>query len=223
MPGTVSRARALSRNRQVPRVPLPKVGVTSLGETWSASSEDIAPRSSLLWTHAPIPLALPSFGSSPRSRSLGRLLPAPAANGIFPTLSLQIFPQMPGPLPRRSHRVLLPVSSSMSSAFPKTLWVGFPFLSANATFPRVSFSRLQTFRYVQASEFARLPDPSSRFEVTPTKQPRLLHPDISCFVASARSGYAIRPIQAIDGKGLSPFKICSLVGCSSASLTLPTT
>jgi hypothetical protein len=81
-------------------------------------------------------LALPSFDFSPQSESLCRLLPAPAASGFFPTLSLQIFPQMPGPLPRRSHRVLLPVSSPMSAAFPKTLWVGFPFLSANATFPR---------------------------------------------------------------------------------------
>ncbi len=132
------------------------------------------------------------------------------------SLSLQIFPQMPGPLPRRSHRVLLPVSSSMSSAFPKTLWVGFPFLSANATFPRVSFSRLQTFRYVQASEFARLPDRSYRCEVPPTEQPRLLHPGISCFVASARSGYAIRPIQAIDGKRTFTFQDlqpCRLLQC----------
>src|SRR5215472_6954836 len=34
----------------------------------------------------------------------------------------------------------------------------------------------------------------------PTGQPRLLRPGISCFVTSARSGYAIRPIQVIDGK-----------------------
>ena len=84
-------------------------------------------------------LALPSFGSSPRSESLCRWLPAPAASGLFPTLSLQIFPQMPGPLPRRSHRVLLPVSSPVSAAFPKTLWVGFPFRSANATFRGMVF------------------------------------------------------------------------------------
>jgi len=56
----------------------------------------------------------------------------------------------------------------------------------------------------------------------PTGQPRLLHPGISCFVASARSGYAIRPHRQLTEKGLSPFKICSLVGCSSASLALPT-
>ena len=64
-------------------------------------------------------VALPYFGFWPRSRSLRRLLPAPAATGILPTLSLQICHRMPGPLPRRSHRVHLPVSSSVSSAFPR--------------------------------------------------------------------------------------------------------
>src|SRR5712692_6733958 len=53
------------------------------------------------------------------ARSLRRLLPAPAATGIFPTLSLRIFPRMLGPLPRRSHGVRIPVSSSVSSAFPQ--------------------------------------------------------------------------------------------------------
>ncbi len=64
-------------------------------------------------------VALLYFGFWPRSWSLCRLLPVPAATGIIPTLSLQICPRMPGPLPRRSHRVLLPVSSSVSSAFPR--------------------------------------------------------------------------------------------------------
>jgi hypothetical protein len=63
-------------------------------------------------------LALLAFGYSPRTRSLRRLLPAPAANGIFPTLSLRILPRMPGPLRRRYHGVHIPVSSSVSSAFP---------------------------------------------------------------------------------------------------------
>ena len=85
------------------------------------------------------PAGSPFLRFFPRSESLCRLLPAPAASGFFPTLSLQIFPQMPGPLPRRSHRVLVPVSSPVSSAFPKTLWVGFPFRSANATFRGLVF------------------------------------------------------------------------------------
>jgi hypothetical protein len=41
------------------------------------------------------------FDYSSRSRKLCRLLPAPAASGFFPTLSLRILPVMPGPLSRR--------------------------------------------------------------------------------------------------------------------------
>ena len=46
-------------------------------------------------------LAFLSFDFWSRSRKLCRLLPAPAASGFFPTLSLRIFPVMPGPLSRR--------------------------------------------------------------------------------------------------------------------------
>jgi hypothetical protein len=45
----------------VPRVPLPDVGIT-IRETCTASCEAITPRSWLLRTHSPIPLALLSFG-----------------------------------------------------------------------------------------------------------------------------------------------------------------
>ena len=48
-----------------------------------------------------------------------QLYAVPAADGSFPTLSPRIFPWMLDPVPRRSHRVLSPVSSTMSSAFPK--------------------------------------------------------------------------------------------------------
>jgi hypothetical protein len=52
-------ALAFRRNHQVPRVPLPDVGVTSIRETCTASSEDITPRSSLLQTHSSIPCSSP--------------------------------------------------------------------------------------------------------------------------------------------------------------------
>jgi hypothetical protein len=68
----------------------------------------------------PSPLALLSFGLLPRSRSLCRLRSAPAAGGMFPTLSLRIYLRMPDPMPRRFHEVHLPVSSFVSSAFPKS-------------------------------------------------------------------------------------------------------
>jgi hypothetical protein len=67
------------------------------------------------------PTRSPLLRPKPRSRSLCRLLPAPAASGTFPTLSLRILPWVPGPLPRRFRGVHMPVSSSASSAFPRTL------------------------------------------------------------------------------------------------------
>src|SRR5215831_1494036 len=80
--------------------------------------------------------ALLSFGYSPRSRNLCRLLPAPAAPGFFPNVL---------GLPK------------------KEIW------SASRFFPRTRFSagllsRLQLFLYVQASQFACLPDRSYRCE-----------------------------------------------------------
>ena len=45
-------------------------------------------------------VALLSPLASPRARGLGRLLPAPAAQRSFPTLSLPIFPHVSGPLLR---------------------------------------------------------------------------------------------------------------------------
>ena len=53
------------------------------------------------------------------SRGPCRLLRTPAGNWFFPTLSLQVFPRMLEPLIPSGCRVLMPVSSPTSSAFPK--------------------------------------------------------------------------------------------------------
>ncbi len=45
-------------------------------------------------------------------------------------------------------------------------------------------------------------------------QPWFLRPSLSWVVTSPRPGYACRPNRAIDGRGLSPHKMRSLVGCS---------
>ena len=118
-------------------------------------------------------VALRYFGFWPRLWSLRRLLPAPAATGILPTLSLRILPQMPGPVPRQ-------VPQSAFTCFFLCV-IGLPRVgigSASCFVPRTRlfaacFSRLQTFLYVQASEFARLPDRSHRYAHR-AGQPRLL-------------------------------------------------
>ena len=117
--GSVSDHRAESRTTKCPS-PLPDVGVTAIRETCTASCGDITPRSSLLQTHASIPLALLSFGLS-LVRGVSAGCYQPLLRRAIPTLSLRILPWVPGPLSRRSRGVHLPVSSSTSSAFPRTL------------------------------------------------------------------------------------------------------
>jgi hypothetical protein len=128
----------------------------------NTTSKDITPSSSLVRAHAPNRLPPSDSRIHTYSAGLCKLLRAPAGNRFFPTLSPQFFPQMPGPQPRRSHRVLLPVSSSVSSAFPGSFSSRLTVVSANAIF-HGEVSRLSSdISFVQASEFARLPDRSHR-------------------------------------------------------------
>ena len=116
----------------------------------------------------------------------------PAAPGSFPTLSLRIFPWMLDPVPRRyivcSH-LFLPRCHRPS---PEEKWVGFPQLSRLKRLRAGGFSRLQIFRYVPASKFARPPDRPYRWNA-PAGQPGLLRPSRTRFVTSPRIGYANRP------------------------------
>jgi len=75
---------------------------------------------------------------------------------------------------------------------PTGAWVGLPASTREHDFPRSVFSRLQTFLYVQASEFATsqiVPTPAH----TAAGQLRRLRPSRTCFVTSACIGYASRP------------------------------
>jgi hypothetical protein len=72
--------------------------------------------------------------SLPWSASLRRLSPVPAGRWPFPTLSLQIFPWMPGPLPRRVVEVHIPVSSLDD--------VGLPRMPTGSAFPQYPLKRL---------------------------------------------------------------------------------
>jgi len=102
---------------------------------------------------------------------------------------LRIFPWLPGPLPRRSHRVHAPVD------FPDV--IGLPPRKdglASRFIPRTrlsvgEFSRLQPFLYVQASPFACHPG-RSYHDGFPQGSWWLLHPGRTCFVTSARTEYA---------------------------------
>jgi len=105
-------------DRQVSRAPLPNSGVTSVGETWSVSWEGVTPPSSLVLAHAPLPLSslllrlLASFGESLQ------VVTSPCCSRQLPdVISDSLFLDAGSPTPA-VHRVLAPVSSTVSSAFP---------------------------------------------------------------------------------------------------------
>ena len=133
-------------------------------------------------------VALRYFGFWPRSWSLRRLLPAPAATGILPTLSLRILPQMPEPMPRRFAECVCLVLPQHSSAFPIIRLGRLP-----ASLPRITISRRPMFRGCRYSLMFRPPSwLAPQIVPTPvptaTGQPGLLRPGRTCFVASTRTG-----------------------------------
>lgn len=137
------------------------------------------------------PVARHPAPASPCADGLCSLLPAAAGHRPFPTLSLPILPCVSGPLLRRLPGCTCPF-------LPPEHWPSPPFdrvgvsRHPDSDFCRGSFSKLQSFAYVQTRKFARH---SGRSHLLPfgTRQPWLLHPRLSWFVASPRSGHAIRP------------------------------
>jgi hypothetical protein len=138
---------------------LPDVGVTAIRETWTASCGDITPRSWLLRTHSSLPFGSPLLPPKPRSRSLCRFATSPCCRRDLPDVS-SANPSLGAWAPATSVRgVHMPVSSSTSSAFPRTLSrSAFPLVPVQTISRRIPFSRLQPFLYVQAPKFAHLPD-----------------------------------------------------------------
>jgi hypothetical protein len=145
--------------RQVSRAPLPNVGVTSVGETCTVSSEGVTPPSSLLLAHVPLPLGslllrhLASFEES------WQVVRSPCCPREFPdviseNLSLDAGSPTPAGTPCALtcffHDVIgLPHGKSGSA---------FRVCPANYDFSQAVVSRLQIFRDVPASKFARPPD-----------------------------------------------------------------
>jgi hypothetical protein len=119
-------------------------------------------------------VALLYFGFWPHSRSLCRLLPAPAATGIIPTLFLRILPQMPEPLPRRFAEWGCLVLPQHSSAFPIIRLGRHPASFREHDFPRVGFrgcSYFVMFRPPSLLASQIVPTAAS----SPAGQPRLFN------------------------------------------------
>ena len=98
---------------------------------------------------------------SPCTAGLCRLSAVPAGRWPFPRLSPPVFPQMPGPLPRWDPMVHMPVLPTEHRPSPYNKRVG----SHTQPVQRLqygTFTRLHSFRYVQAPRFAHHPGRSYR-------------------------------------------------------------
>jgi hypothetical protein len=162
------------------------------GRRVAISSVSVTSLSSLLRAHASIPLPLRSCGFLPRSRSLCRLPLSPCCQPDVPdVISANLSPNAWSSIPTVPPS---PLTCSFLDliGLPSTPLRSASRISHQHDFSVVKFRAWQTFRYVQAAEFARLPDHSYRCKLA-AGQLRLLLPGTTCFVTSARTGYAIRP------------------------------
>jgi hypothetical protein len=146
---------------------------------------------------------------------------SPCCQRDFPDVILRIFPEMLEPIPRRSAECACLVLPQPSSAFP-IIRLG----RHSRGLPRTRLStgrltRLQLFRYVHASQFARLPDRSYRCKfprraaeafISEQNVRRYLRTHRTCYPADYRQ---------LPERGLSPRKIRSLVSCSRMMPTFP--
>jgi hypothetical protein len=158
-------------------------------------------------------VALRYFGFWPRSWSLRRLLPAPAATGILPTLSLRILPQMPEPMPRRFAECVCLVLPQHSSAFPIIRLGRLPASFREHDFPRVGFrgcSYFVMFRPPGLLASQIVPAAAS----SPAGQPRLFtsEQNVRRHIRTHRTCYPPDYRQLAE-RELSSRKIRSLVGC----------
>jgi hypothetical protein len=187
-----SRARTRRRNHHASRVPLPDVGVTFIREPCPPT----LPRT-LLPVHRSYGLirqssvALADFGIAPRSRSLCRLLPAPAATWIFLTLFCESFLRCLSPYPGGRLSALAWFFLNLHRPSPSFDWVDIPAAFREHDFPRVGLRG--------CSYFVMFTPPSLlASQIVPTAasflagQPRLLSPSRTCVVTFARIGHAIR-------------------------------
>jgi hypothetical protein len=163
------------------------------GDVSAISSEGVTPPSSLLRAHVPLPLGslllrhLASFEESwqvVRSPCCPRELP----DVISESLSLDAGSHTPA-----VHRVLSPVSSTMSSAFPKQRWVGCPRMPHELRLLVEGDFRGCRYSFMFRPPSLLAPQIVPTAASTAAGQPGLLHPGLSCFVTSTRTGYANRP------------------------------
>src|SRR5215510_897153 len=187
-------SRPLRRLRRPPmsRAPLPNSGVTSVGETWSASWEGITPPSSLILAHVPLPLSSLFLRQLASFRESLQVVPSPCCSRQLPDVISESPSLDAGSRSPAVHRVLAPVSSTVSSAFPKRRMGRLPASTpAHNDFSQAQFRGCRYFvMFRPPSLLAPRVVPTAA--KTAAGQLGLLRPGLLCFVTSAHTGYANR-------------------------------
>ena len=109
----------------------------------------------------------------------------------------------------------MPVSSSTSSAFPRTLSRSASRFSPSKRFHDGSLFETAAIPLCSGPQLCSPPRSSLPLRSNVAEQPRLLRPSTTCVVTSACIGYANHLPRQLVVWGLTPHKIHSLVGCSS--------
>ena len=188
----------------MPRVPLPDVGVTAIRETCTASCGDITPRSSLLQTHASIPLALLSFGLSlVRGVSAGCYQPLLRA-GPSRRYLCESFPGCLGLCHGGSAEctcLFLPPRHRPSPVHYRGRLPAFP---RQNDFMTDLFFETAAIPLCSGPQVCSPPRSFPPLRLIVAGQPRLLRPSRTCFVASACIGHANHPPRQLVVWGLTP-------------------
>ena len=198
---------------QVPRAPL-HAAQEFPRSSWSHNHVNrsypavIAPTGSCVSPH---PSLLPRC--YPRDSGSGQVAVSPGWEEDLPDvlsayLSLRAWP--PPPAAREVH---VPVSSPTTAAFPP---FG-PGWRSTMSVQRLQYGALFEAAVIRACSGPQVCSPPRSLlplRYSTARQPWFLRPSFSWFITSPCLGYACRPNRAIDGRGLSPHQIRSLVGCS---------
>jgi hypothetical protein len=138
----------------------------------------------------------------PIPMSLCRLPPAPAGNWPFPTLSLQSLRRCLDPCPAVSSKCACSLLPWRQRPHLRRHRFGTPNYPCNATLTGNSFSRLQSFHYVQAPTLAGPPGCTHRCGTMPTGQPGRLHHASPGWLPAPGCGITTCPTRATDTLGI---------------------
>jgi hypothetical protein len=172
----------------VPRVPSPRAGVTPHGgDAASVSSEDVTPPSSLLRTHSPVAAASPLLRFLASLKESSQVVTSPCCpldlpDVISENLSLDAGSHTPAVPPRALACFFRGVIGRLPANCPlETTSCG------TADFGAADISLCSGLQFCVAPQVV----PTAAR--TTAGQPGLLRLGRTCFVASARTGYANRP------------------------------